>query len=81
MEGRLHRIKDTLGRLIKASLMPKNKSWASFASSLYEAAIVRFMDIPKRAVVRVRLESVKDKSFAELLSKVKKVISGAFIMR
>ena len=81
MEERLYHIKDTLGRLIKASLILKGKSWASVASSSYKAAIIRSMDIPKRAVVRVRLKGVKDKSFAKLLSKIKKVILGAFTMR
>ena len=81
MEGRLHRIKDTLGRLIKASLILKDKSWASVASSSYEAAMVRSIDIPERAVVRVRLEDIKDKSSAELLSEAKKVIPGAFAVR
>ena len=81
MEGRLYYIKDTLGRLAKASLILKDKSWASVAFLLYEAAIIRSMDIPERAAVRVRLEDIKNKSSAELLSKIKKVIPGVFTMR
>ena len=81
MEGRLHQIKNALGRLAKASPTPKGKSWANVASQSYEATMARSAATPERAAVRVRLEGAKDKSSTELLAEAKKVIPGAFAVR
>ena len=51
MEGRLHRIKDALKRLIKVSPTLKRKSWASIVSLFYEAVMARSVAVPKRAAV------------------------------